>query len=343
MGKSKILLIYTGGTIGMMTDPATGSLKPFDFTNILKNIPDLNQFDIKIDYTAFDVPVDSSDISVKDWQKLVGIIKRNYTKYDGFVILHGTDTMAFTGSALSFMMQNINKPVIVTGSQLPIGMIRTDGKENLITSIQIAADKFENGKAKVPEVCIYFDAKLYRANRTTKFNANYFDAFMSPNYPPLAEAGIDITYFNKNIFYPQLDKVPNFYTDMDNNVAIITLFPGLNLEYVKNVLNTPGLKAVILETYGAGNAPTSKEFLSLVEKAVRDNIIVYNVTQCSKGTVNMDRYENGRKLKELGVVSGKDITLEAAVTKLMFLLGLDLPSDTVKIMLEKNIAGEISE
>ncbi len=342
MANSKILLIYTGGTIGMITDPATGSLKPFDFEHILEYIPDLNQFDIKIDAVSFDKPVDSSDIGIPEWIKLVTIIERKYSEYDGFVILHGTDTMSFTGSALSFMMQNINKPVILTGSQLPIGMIRTDGKENLITSIEIAADKFENGKPKVPEVCIYFENKLYRANRTFKYNAEYFDAFASPNYPPLAEAGISITYNYKHIYYPQLDKLPSFFKKMDNNVAVLRLFPGINRNFVTQVLSTPGLKGVILQTYGAGNAPSETWFLDELKKAIDNGIIIYNVSQCSAGKVDMDRYHNGKILRDTGVVSGKDITLEAAVTKLMFLLGMGLGNREIKELLEKNIAGEIS-
>jgi L-asparaginase len=342
MKGSKILLIYTGGTIGMITDPATGALKPFDFKHILEYIPDLKQFDISIDTVSFDEPVDSSDIGINEWIKLVSIIEKNYSLYDGFVILHGTDTMSFTGSALSFMMQNINKPVILTGSQLPIGMIRTDGKENLITSIEIAADKFENGKPKVPEVCIYFENKLYRANRTFKYNAEYFDAFESPNYPPLAEAGISITYNYKHIYYPQLDKLPAFFKTMDNNITVLHLFPGLNKNFVKQVLSTPGLKGVVLETYGAGNALSEKWFVEELKNAIDRGIIIYNVTQCSAGKVDMNRYHNGKILRDIGVVSGKDITLEAAVTKLMFLLGTGFAVTEVKQLLEKNIAGEIS-
>ncbi len=342
MEESKILLIYTGGTIGMITNPETGALQPFDFSHIFEYIPDLKQFKIQIDSISFDQPIDSSDIGIKEWIELVNIIENNYINYDGFVILHGTDTMAYSASALSFLIQNLNKPIIFTGSQLPIGMLRTDGKENLITAIEIAADKFDNGKPKVPEVCIYFENKLYRGNRTTKYNAEYFDAFSSPNYPPLAEAGIKIKYNRKQIFYPQLDQFPVFYRKMDENIAILKIFPGINQSTVKSILNIQGLKGIILETFGAGNAMSADWFISLLKEAIAKGIIIYNVSQCVAGSVNMDLYENGRKLMDIGVIGGADITLEAAVTKLMFLLGKQMNIHNVKILLQKNIAGEIT-
>lgn len=339
----KVLLIYTGGTIGMVDDPLTGSLKAINFKQLLNFIPDLKRLKTDIDTIAFEKPIDSSNADDRFWVKIVNIIKENYFSYDGFVILHGTDTMAFTGSALSFMISNLSKPIILTGAQLPLGTLRTDGRENLISAIEIASAKRKDGRAWVPEVAIYFENKLYRANRTHKYNAEYFDAFESPNYPPLAEAGIHIYYNEKVINYSNTEKIVGFNTNLDRNVAVLKLFPGINENYVDSVLNIEGIKGIILESYGTGNAPTFKWFLDKLEAAINKDIIIYNVTQCNAGRVELGRYETSKFLRDIGVISGYDITFEAAVTKLMFLLGQNLSNEQIRYYLESNIAGEITK
>ena len=336
-----ILLIYTGGTIGMINDPETGALRAFDFEHISAQVPALKRFGYKLNSISFEKPIDSSDISPKVWIKLAEIIQKNHEKYDGFVILHGTDTMSYSASALSFMLENLHKPVIFTGSQLPIETIRTDGKENIITSIEIAAAK-KNGKPLVPEVCIYFENHLYRGNRTRKYNAEYFDAFESPNYPPLATVGIHIKYNYEAIHYPKQDKLIKINKKLDTNIGILKIFPGITEEFVKTVLNVKGLKAIVLETFGSGNAPTQKWFISALEEALKKGLIILNVTQCNAGSVELGRYETSAQLSKIGVVGGGDMTTEAAITKLMFLLGQDLSTDEVKSYLQRSIAGEIT-
>jgi len=340
-GNISILIVYTGGTIGMKQNPETGALAPFNFEQIEQEVPELKKFGYNLTTYSFEPPIDSSDINPEFWKKLAALIGENYSKYDGFVILHGTDTMSFTASALSFMLEGLSKPVVLTGSQLPIGMLRTDGKENLISAIEIAAS-LQNGQAMVPEVTIFFENRLYRGNRTTKHNAEHFNAFRSDNYPPLAEAGISIKYNYPFIHYPTQEQQLIVHTHLDSSIAVLKLFPGISEDVVEAVLNTKGVKAVILETYGSGNAPMQQWFLKRLEKAINNNIVVFNVTQCKAGGVDMDKYENGLMLKRLGVVSGHDITFEAAVAKLMFLLGKGFCGNALANELEKSIAGEIT-
>lgn len=338
--KSSVLLIYTGGTIGMMQDVVSGELKPFDFNSLTKQIPELNKFAINLSSIAFKNPIDSSNMQPEVWVELAEIIKVNYNKHDGFVILHGSDTMSFTASALSFMLENLNKPVILTGSQLPIGIIRTDGKENLITAIEIAASKIKN-KPIITEVCIYFEYKLYRGNRTFKYNSSHFDAFKSPNYPALAEAGVEINY-NYSALLKTNSKSLKVHTYLNNDIAVLKLFPGISKKITSAILNLNGLKAVILETFGAGNATTEKWFTDELKKAINKGIIILNITQCSEGKVIQGMYETSSHLKKIGVISGSDMTYESAVTKLMFLLGQKLNNTQLKKQLISNLRGELT-
>lgn len=338
--KSNVLIIYTGGTIGMVMDPKSHTFVPFDFKHLYQQVPELGKFDLNISVNSFDKPIDSSDMNIEDWVKIASTIKENYNDYDGFVVLHGTDTMAFTASALSFMLENLNKPVILTGAQLPIGVIRTDGKENLITAIEIAGAK-QNNEPIVKEVAIYFEYKLYRGNRTHKYNAEHFDAFKSPNYPILAEAGIDIDY-NYQALNKQVGGTLNVSSAMNCNIGVLKLFPGITPSLVKSIFSIDGIKAVIVETFGSGNGTTRKWFLDEIEQAVRNGIIVLNITQCNQGSVEQGRYATSIGLKNAGVIGGMDMTFEAAVTKLMYLLGNYSDIDEIKKLLQLNLRGEIS-
>ncbi|MDC0313493.1 asparaginase [Flavobacteriales bacterium] len=338
---TKVLLIYTGGTIGMIKDLETRALKPFDFEQITKEVPELKRFDCEVDTFSFENPLDSSDMEPEIWIQIAGIIEEKYTLYDGFVILHGSDTMAFTASALSFMLHGLNKPVILTGSQLPIGTIRTDGKENLITAIEIAAAKKAN-KPLAPEVAIYFEYNLYRGNRTTKVNSEDFEAFNSFNYPLLAEAGIKIKYNTRNILDVDTESKLSVYKKFDRNVASLKLFPGITKEFVSHFMKTPGLKAIVLETFGSGNATSEDWFLSLLKKAIDKEVVIVNVTQCKGGGVDQSKYESGNSLEAIGVISGGDITFEAAITKLMLLLGGKTSAEKIKTKFLSPFCGEIS-
>ncbi|MGQ9620026.1 MAG: asparaginase [Bacteroidales bacterium] len=336
-----ILIIYTGGTIGMVNDPYKGSLVPIDFQHISDQVPELKKFGFRLDAVSIDPVLDSSDIEPGKWVRMADVIKDNYYKYDGFVFLHGTDTMAYSASALSFMLENLEKPVIFTGSQLPIGVLRTDGKENLITSIEIAAAR-NNEMPAVPEVCIYFDKKLMRANRTTKNSAEQFEAFSSPNYPVLAEAGLHIRFNWNFIRQPGIRQELKIQRSLCTDIAVMKLFPGINYNFVKAVVNTPGLKGLIIETFGSGNAPTYKWFIEELASFINRGGIILNVTQCHGGAVEMGLYETSRELLKAGVISGRDITSEAAVTKLMYLFGRYDSKDKITDQLGKSIAGEIT-
>ncbi len=338
---TSILIIYTGGTIGMIHDPQTGSLIPIDFNHITYHVPELAKFGFNIESISFNPVKDSSNIDPDVWIKMAETIEENYEKFDGFVVLHGTDTMAYSASALSFMLENLAKPVIFTGSQLPIGLLRTDGRENLLTAIEIASTK-ENGLPLVPEVCIFFDNELTRGNRTTKFSAEHFDAFNSPNYPPLAEVGLHLKYNYTLIRYPDPRKHLIVHKTFDSNVAILKLFPGISRNLVQAILNTKDLRAIIIETFGSGNAPTYRWFIDDLKSFIDRGGIIFNVTQCHGGSVEMGLYETSRELLAAGVISGKDITSEASVTKLMHLLGSCDSKEEVEKCLGKSIAGEIS-
>ena len=339
MQDSSVLIIYTGGTIGMVQDPETGSLMPFDFEHLSNEIPEIKKFNYKIDTISFESPIDSSNMTPKIWADLANLIGENYEKYDGFVILHGSDTMAYTASALSFMLEDLNKPVILTGSQLPIGVIRTDGKENLITAIEIAAAKIHNTPV-VPEVAIYFEYSLYRGNRTSKISASHFEAFASPNYPNLAEAGIEINYNYGAIKVANENKF-NVFTQFDNNVAVLKLFPGINQAIVNSILNSSGVKAIVMETYGSGNATNENWFINELKQAREKGVEIINVTQCLKGFVKQGHYETSASFEGLGIISGENITTETALTKSMYLLGKGHVANEFKISFLKSFCGEI--
>ena len=343
MKASAILIIYTGGTIGMVRNAETGALENFDFGHLLEQVPELKRFDCKISTYTFQPPIDSSDMGLEHWARLVHIIDENYALYDGFVVLHGTDTMAYTASALSFMLENLGKPVILTGSQLPIDMLRTDGKENLISAIEIAATRRSDGSPMVPEVCIYFKEKLLRGNRTTKISAEQFNAFRSFNYPELAKAGIHIRYNEAAIRRPDPSRPMKAHYLVDPNVVVLSLFPGIQQRLVHAVLNIPGLKAVVLRTFGAGNAPQAPWFRDELQDATSRGILLVNITQCQDGAVHMGLYETSLPLIDAGVVCGYDSTPECAIAKLMFLLGHQLPPEELRRMMDSDLAGEITK
>jgi L-asparaginase len=339
--QAAILLIYTGGTIGMIRDSKSGELKPFQFEQLLNEIPELAKFQVRIDAKTFSHPIDSSDMHPTVWVQLAEMIGQHYDQYDGFVILHGTDTMSYTASGLSFLLENLSKPVILTGSQLPIGTIRTDGKENLITAIELASAK-RNVVAIVPEVAIYFEYKLYRGNRTFKYNAEHFDAFDSPNYPILAEAGVHIT-FHENVIAKPSKSPLRVRRELDLNVGVLKLFPGITPQFVNSVLSSPGLRGLVLETFGSGNGPTADWFLASLRKAIDRGLTVVNVSQCAAGRVEMGRYETSTGLANIGIVGGSDMTTEAALAKLMFLLGTETDPQQIRAKLAQSLAGELSE
>lgn len=336
----KLLLLYTGGTIGMVQDQK-GILVPFDFNNITENVPELSRLDYQVAVISFDPILDSSNMNMDSWIEMASIIEKNYNEYDGFVILHGSDTMAYTASALSFMLENLAKPVILTGSQLPIGEIRTDAKENLITALEIAAAKDEHGQAIVNEVCIYFDYKLFRGNRSKKIEANKFEAFSTPNFPILAEAGVHIN-FNSEVLMPRSEAAFVVHKKLKNPISLLKIFPGISPAYVHAVISAEGVKAIILEGFGAGNTCTDAWFVESLQQAVASGILILEITQCIGGNVEIGRYETSKHLAKMGVVGGLDLTFEAAITKLMFLFGQELSLNEIANQLTQNLRGEIT-
>ena len=339
----QILLIYTGGTIGMVRDYRSNALKTFDFNHIKNKIPELQLLNCSIRSVSFEEPIDSSNMNSEYWARIAAIIEENYDTTDGFVVLTGTDTMSYTASAISFMLENLGKPVVFTGSQLPIGDLRTDAKENLITATQIAATYIDD-QPKVTEVCLYFEYKLYRANRTTKISAEQFEAFDSPNYPPLAESGVHLNFNEKFLMPPPgAGKELIVRKNIEKDIVLLKLFPGITPKVVESILNIPGLKGVIMETYGAGNAPTEKWFINLIEATLKKRIPVINVSQCISGSVIQGYYETSSELKRIGVISGKDITTESAIAKLKYLLGQNIGFDEFQSLFEVSLRGEITE
>lgn len=338
----KILVIYTGGTVGMVYDDRLRTLRPLGFSEIKEKIPEMYLLGYHYFVHSFNPPIDSSDMHPDIWIALAELIGENYQYYDGFVILHGSDTMSFTASALSFLLEDLEKPVVITGSQLPVGEIRTDARENIITAIEIAAAKDENGRVMVPEVCIYFDFKLFRGNRTKKYDAEKFEAFYSMNYPALAEAGVSIKYRHPLIL-PLPERELQIHRKLEKDIAVLRLFPGIQKNTVKAILHTRGLKGIVMETFGSGNAPTVPWFIACIKEAVKKGIIMLNITQCDGGSVSLGRYETSKYLKDAGVISGHDMTYEAAVTKLMFVLGLKKDLQSTKRLLQNSLRGELTQ
>ena len=340
MAQPSILMLYTGGTIGMINDPETGQLISFDFKHMHEHVPEINRLNVALTTISFDYPIDSSEMDPKAWTKMADIIAENYEQYDGFVILHGSDTMAFTASALSFMLQGLRKPVILTGSQLPIGTIRTDGKENLITAIEIAADKDEKGAAIVQEVAVYFEYSLYRGNRCSKISANQFEAFASPNYAELAKAGVNIAYNYNQLFRTNLPEF-TYYPQLNTNVGLLKIYPGFPAVGFASLFDTDTIKALVIETFGAGNAPSNEVFRSYIQAYLQRGGIILNVTQCSSGSVQQGKYQTSSFFNEAGVISGKDLTTEAAITKLMHLVGQNSSKEELIEKLNDSLCGEI--
>lgn len=338
---TKILIIYTGGTVGMIFDEKLQSLRPLEFAEIKENIPEIYRLGYHFFVYPFSPPIDSSDMKPSVWIEMADIIEQNYHYYDGFVILHGTDTMSFTASALSFMLENLAKPVVITGSQLPIGKIRTDARENIITAIEIAAARDGEGRALVPEVCIYFDFMLFRGNRSKKYNAEKFEAFYSMNYPSLAEAGVAIKYKNQ-VILPFPTGAFTTHKKLDSRISVLKIFPGITESTVRAVLRAPAIRGVILESFGNGNATTAPWFIRAIKEAIERGLVVLNVTQCDGGSVELGQYETSRYLLEAGVTSGFDMTFEAAITKMMFLFGEHLDAETVKKQLQTSLRGELT-
>jgi len=338
----EILMIYTGGTIGMIKDYETNALKAFDFDHLYEKIPELNQLNCNIESVSFLEPIDSSNMNTKYWVDIVEIIEEYYSVKDGFVILSGSDTMAYTSSAISFMIENLTKPIIFTGSQLPIGDLRTDAKENLITAVQIAASRKINGEPYIKEVGIYFEYKLYRANRTTKISAEQFEAFMSPNYPPLAESGVHLKFNENLIWVKSNNEKVKFLKKLENNIVVLKLFPGITKNVVAHILNIPYLRGVVLEAYGSGNAPTQDWFISLLKEALMQGIHIVDVTQCNVGSVIFGQYKTSIQLQKIGLINGKDMTTEAALAKLMYLLGKEIEFNDFKAVFETSLRGEVS-
>ena len=337
---NQILIIYTGGTIGMMSDPLTKVLKTINFEQIMDNVPELEKLNCRLKVHSFDEIIDSSNMNPAIWSELAGLIEANYDEVDGFVILHGSDTMAFTASVLSFMLQNLGKPVIFTGSQLPISAVRTDAKENLMTSIEIAKAK-KNDRARVPEVCIYFDYKLFRGNRSFKYNSSKFEAFRSPNYPILAESGVHLKFSLNDIRHPQDHERMVVHKNLASDIGVLKLYPGIGPKVVENILSAD-VRGIVMETFGAGNTTTDQWFVDLLKGAINSGKVILDISQCKVGTVELGRYETSRQLKDIGVANGYDMTFESAVTKMMFLLGQHDDPKLVKEYLETDLRGELT-